>query len=127
MLNCEGLKSEPVAKNFSISRGSNDNKDLWADKHILNSILTFIGKKFNSIGLGVIIRYPIHVAQIIFINIYSLKCVFAIYNKDIYKYYMRYIYGISYNNSFCAIPRHIYIYFHISIQSHLKTVLICIL
>ena len=36
-------------------QGSPDCKDLWANKHILYFILTFTGKKHNSLVLGVIL------------------------------------------------------------------------
>ena len=36
-------------------RGSAGGKGLWYNKHILYSIFTFTGKKYNSIALGVIL------------------------------------------------------------------------
>ena len=38
---------------FLMYRGSADSKDLWANKHILNSIPAFTAKKWNSIAHGV--------------------------------------------------------------------------
>ena len=38
-------------------RGSPDSKDLWTNKHILKSIQAFMGKKYNSAALGLIVSF----------------------------------------------------------------------
>ena len=53
MLNCEGWEIGTGCSMFLMYRVSPDSKDLWANKHILNSILALMGRKCSSITLRV--------------------------------------------------------------------------